>query len=577
MNQGPLLTLSIKNIALIDSLEVELSAGLSVITGETGAGKSIIIGAIQFLLGGKSDKDLLRTGSQRGRVSLVYNIEGLDKVSAVLSELGLLDSVIENDWQLILSRELNSSGRTVCRVAGETLPLNVYRRVTDRLIELHGQHGHHALLNEESHLFFLDTLGGAAYKESLAKLADAHSFMQGKKKELRSLVTDAKERARLIDMYTFQLAELRDAKLEEGEEERLQLESKKARHQERISTALRKAYVLLAGAERSRGSLDNLKQSITLLTSISEFDERYAALASRMKTLAFELDDIVRELDDAKDEAYVDQNEIDKIESRLESLSRLSRKYGATTREMLDYMARIERELESAVSTEDRQKELEREIIKAQGAYLEAAMLVSTERRAVAEYFSNEMTSQLSDLAMAKARFDVSVETFAEDKTRWSENGIDRAAFMFSANEGEPLKPLSQVASGGELSRVMLSLKTIEANKSGVPVLIFDEIDTGISGRAAQSVALKLSNIARYTQVLCVTHLPQIAAIADNPYCVSKASNGGKTTISLRALSEAAHVEEIARLISGADESGGTAYAAELRRAAAERKLQNQS
>jgi len=568
----PLLELTIKNIALIEMLTIEWGPGLSVITGETGAGKSIIIGAIQFLLGGKSDKDLLRTGTQRGSVSLVYDVRGLGRVINVLDELELSATLDENNGLLVLSRELYASGRTVCKVAGEALPLNIYRRVTNQLIELHGQHGHHALLSESSHLMFLDELGGQRHKDNLANLSDAHRDMRGKQRELARLVTDAKERARHIDMYSFQLKELKDAKIIAGEETRLEAESQKARHQERIDTALRRAYALVAGTERSSGAMNSLRQASALMSSIASFDERYGSLASKLEVSAFELEDAVRELDSAREEAYIDQRAVDMIEARLEQLSKLGRKYGATTREMLEYMASLEKKLENAVSVEERGIELEAAISQSEGEYLRIAGLVSQERRAVADSFSHEMISQLRDLSMSAARFDVSIESIPGSNGDWAASGFDKVSFMFSANEGEPLKPLSQVASGGELSRVMLSLKTIEANKTGVPVLIFDEIDTGISGRAAQSVAEKLDTIARYTQVLCVTHLPQIAAMADNPYSVSKSIVDGKTLTSLRRLDGDAHIEEIARLISGADEGGGIGYAAELRKAAAARK-----
>ena len=564
----PLLELTIKNIALIDSLTIEWGPGLSVITGETGAGKSIIVGAIQFLLGGKSGRDLLRTGTERGSVSLVYDARELDKVAAALDELGLSTVLDENDGLLVLSRELHATGRTICKVAGEALPLNIYRKVTDRLIELHGQHGHHALLSEASHCAFLDELGDARHMDNLARLKAAHGDMRRKQHELAMLVSGARERARLIDIYAFQLKELRDAKIVEGEETRLEAESRKARHQERIDTALRRAYSLVAGTERSAGAMNNLRQAAAHMSSIATLDERYAGLSAKLEGAAFELEDTVRELEAAREEATIDQRAIDMIESRLELLSKLGRKYGATTGEMLAHMANIEKELANTVNAEERAGELEAAAAQCESEYLRMAEAVSKERHAAADVFSREMVAQLRDLSMSAARFDVSIDSVPEDADSWTESGFDKVSFLFSANKGEPLKPLSQVASGGELSRVMLSLKTIEANKTGVPVLIFDEIDAGISGRAAQAVAEKLDAIARYTQVLCVTHLPQIAAMADNPYCVSKSSAGGKTLTSLRRLDGDTHIQEIARLISGADEGGGFAYAAELRRTA---------
>lgn len=563
----PLLELTIRRIALIDELTIEWRSGLSALTGETGAGKSIIIGSIAFLMGERSDRDMLQSGAAKGGVYAVFDVGDVPAVLDTLRERGLdID-----DGMLTLSRELYANGRTVCRAAGEALPLAAYRSITSQLVDLHGQHAHQSLLNAKSHLGFLDAFGDAAHAASLASVKDAWRSWRHDMRQLNALRTDTQERARRLDMLRFQLGELKEAKLTADEETRLEAQSRHARHAEKISSALRKAGGLVSGTERSSGALNALRQAAALLGGIADLDARYAALAERLESAGYELEDAASELSAALDESDIDPREIDRVESRLALIQRLGRKYGATTREMLSYQASLEAELAETLGGDERREELAEFCAKKEAAYREAADTLSKSRRSLADVFARRVLDQLADLSMEKARF---AAAFAPDGEA-REDGCDIVSFMISANPGEPLKPLDEVASGGELSRVMLALKTIAADRLGISVLVFDEIDTGISGRTAQAVSEKMSDIARSAQVICVTHLPQIAAMADNAYRVRKETDGEHTRTILEYLKPCDREEELARMLGGAEPNGGgtsQAYARTLIAAAIARK-----
>ncbi|MDR1263559.1 MAG: DNA repair protein RecN [Oscillospiraceae bacterium] len=543
--------ITIRRIALIDELTIEWRGGFQVITGETGAGKSIVVGALAFLLGEPTGRDMLQTGAARGGVQAVFDVSGLNAVRAALAERDLeID-----DNLLTLSREMFANGRTVCRAAGEPLPLAAFRRITAMLVDLHGQHAHQVLLDPKSHLAFLDAFGDAPHKASLDRLRHLCRAWREAKRDLDRLLTDAQERARRLDMLRFQLDELTDAKLSPDEEKTLEEERTRARHAEKIHGAMMKADTLLSGGERSSGSIAPLKQAIALLGGIASYDPRAASLAERLESLGYELDDAAGELSRLADDDTIDPKRIDRVESRLDLLHRLMRKYGASTREMIEYRARVSSELEETLDTDARAERFRDELGKRERDYLELASKVSAARRALSQSFSERMTAELAQLGMERARFEVGFEPDANAGYR--EDGVDRAQFCISANAGEPLKPLSGVASGGELSRIMLAIKSIAADHSGVPVVIFDEIDTGISGRMAQAVAEKMAAIARHCQVICVTHLPQIAAMSDGAYRVAKVTDTvdgeERTRSTLERLDETERVAELARMLGGAD------------------------
>lgn len=587
--------ITIRNIALIDELAIEWRDGFQVITGETGAGKSIVIGALSFLLGEPTGRDILRTGASRGGVQAVFDVSNLPAVKAALSER---DLEIDDDL-LTLSREAFANGRTVCRAAGEPLPLSAFRRVTAMLVDLHGQHAHQVLLDPKSHLAFLDDFGGDSHRDDLNQLKLLCRDWREAKRSLDRLLTDAQERARRLDMLRFQLAELTDANLTLGEEDTLEEERARARHAQKIHAALAKANALISGGGRSSGAVAPLKQACAVLSAIASFDPRAGALSERLESLGYELDDAAAELSRLADDDPLDPKQIDRVESRLDLLRRLMRKYGASTREMIEYRERVSGELEETLDTDARAERLRDELARRERDYLALAGKVSDTRRGLSRAFAERMTAELARLGMERARFEVWFDgsggsigaggsngsinandsdgsinangsggsinasgSTASSGAGFREDGIDHAQFRISANAGEPLKPLSGVASGGELSRIMLAIKSIAADHTGVPVVIFDEIDTGISGRMAQAVAEKMSAIARRCQVICVTHLPQIAAMADAAYRVEKITETvegeERTRSTLVRLDEKERVAELARMLGGADPESET-------------------
>ncbi|MDR1599439.1 MAG: DNA repair protein RecN [Oscillospiraceae bacterium] len=548
--------ITIRRIALIEELTIEWRGGFQVITGETGAGKSIVIGALSFLLGEPTGRDILQTGAARGGVQAVFDVARLPGVRAALAERDLTI----DDNLLTLSREVFSNGRTVCRAAGEPLPLAAFRRITAMLVDLHGQHAHQVLLDPRSHLAFLDDFGDEAHKADLERLRLLCRAWREAKRDLDQLLTDAQERARRLDMLRFQLAELTDADLVPGEEQSLEEERSRARHAEKIHAALARADALLSGGGRSGGAISPLKQACALLGGIVSYDPRAAALVERLESLGYELDDAAAELSRLAEDDPLDPKQADRVESRLDLLHCLMRKYGATSREMIEYRDRVSGELEETLDTDTRAERLREALAQREREYLALATRVSGTRRTLSQSFALRMTAELAQLGMERARFEVGFED-SED-AGYHEDGIDHAQFRISANAGEPLKPLSGVASGGELSRLMLAIKSIAADHSGVPVVIFDEIDTGISGRMAQAVAEKMAAIARHCQVICVTHLPQIAAMADGAYRVEKFTDivdgGERTRSTLTRLDEAERVAELARMLGGADPESET-------------------
>ncbi|GHU67364.1 DNA repair protein RecN [Clostridia bacterium] len=548
--------ITIRRVALIDELTIEWRGGFQVITGETGAGKSIVIGALAFLLGEAGGRDMLQTGAARGGVQAVFDVGALPNVRAALAERELeID-----DNLLTLSREMFANGRTVCRAAGESLPLAAFKRITAMLVDLHGQHAHQVLLDPKSHLEFLDAFGDEKHQADLEQLRRLCREWREARHDLDQLLTDAQERARRQDMLQFQLAELTDAKLVEDEEKSLDEERTRARHAERIHTALTRAGALVSGGERLSGSIAPLKQACVVLGGIASFDPRVAALAERFESLGYELDDAAGELSRLADDEPLDPKQIDRVESRLDLLHRLMRKYGASSSEMIEYRERVAAELAETLDTDARAERFRDELGRREREYLALAGVVSGTRRELSRSFAQRMVKELAQLGMERARFEVGFDS--EDGAGFREDGVDRAQFRISANVGEPMKALAGVASGGELSRVMLAIKSIAADHSGVPVVIFDEIDTGISGRMAQAVAEKMAAIARHCQVICVTHLPQIAAMADGAYRVAKMTETvegeERTRSTLERLDEAERVAELARMLGGADPESDT-------------------
>lgn len=543
-----LLELNIENIALIESLRIEFGHGLNVLTGETGSGKSIVVDCVNLVLGGRAERDLVRTGAEKGRVQALFDVSGCAPARALAEELGA-DC---EDGLLAVSRELSRGGRNVCRVSGAIVPLSALRRLTGMLMDIHGQHEHQSLLNPARHIDFLDAFGDAGHAARMEQVRKLHAERTQQASALKKLLSDAAEKARLIDMLTFQTGEIAEAKLKPGEEERLTAKLRVLENAEKIHEGVDRAYALTyRGGSRAASAQELLQRAAEAMEGIAGIDPRYEALSGRLRELYYSVQDVGYELQDILDHLTFDPAKIDKISERLDQIDRLERKYGPSLEDVIAFGERAGARLEELRASDERVEE-RRAALKRVDAELKTACEALTQsRRALADGLSRAVMEQLGDLGMAKTRFEIRIEPEAKPGAM----GADRVEFLISPNPGEPLKPMSAIASGGELPRIMLALKAISMDAGGVDSMVFDEIDTGVSGRMAQVVGEKMCRIARSHQVLCVTHLPQIAALGDVHFVVEKQTDGERTQTSVHRLDDEGRVRELSRLVGGAEDS----------------------
>ncbi len=545
--------LVIKNIALIPAMEVRLSAGMNVLSGETGAGKSIIVDSVNLVLGERADREMIRTGEDKAVVEAWFT--GAESVGELLAE-----QEIEPEDELVLSREVSASGKNVCRVNGALVTLAFLKSVSDRLVDIHGQHEHQSLLSEKNHMAMLDgfdsRIGGAA-----TEVAAAYGEYSAVQARLKSLLAGA-DRERRIDVLKYQIAELKQANVIEGEEEELLAKKKRMNAAERLAEALERAHELLYESEKN-SVLAALREVSSRLKSLDDVDEKFEALAGRADEAYYALEELSDDVRREADGCSFDPGELDETEERLALIHTLSRKYGDPL-VTGTFIKKAEQELADLEDSEALVQELTDKAARLRAVLYEKSVRLSNLRRETAQVFERRVVEQLNDLGMAGAEFSVQfAPTEDEENCSFSKNGIDTVEFYISANRGEPQKPLRKVASGGEVSRIMLALKNIAADRGGIPTMIFDEIDTGISGRMAQVVAEKLYQISTGRQVICVTHLPQIAAMADKHFLVTKESDETSTHTDLIALEADARVREIARL-AGGDTAVTQAHAQEM-------------
>lgn len=542
-----LLQLSIRDIALIDRLTLSFAPGLTVLTGETGAGKSIIVGSLDFVLGGKADRDRIAGGAERGRVEALFDISALPRVQSALAEMGLETE----DGLLPVCREILQSGRSVCRVAGEVVTVSQLRAVMAALLDLHGQHAHQSLLDPAKHLQFLDALGDAPHRAAVEHVRALYGEWSAVARSLKEIETNERERARREDMLRFQLEELEVAKLSAGEEDELTRKRTLMRNAEKIRMGLEEAYAALSGDESGEapGALDALQRAAKALSGLAKFDARFEALGEQLNDAMYAAEGVCGDLDDLREECGVDPRGLEAVEERLDLLGRLRRKYGATTAEMIAYRERVREELESSADSEEKREALKKQEKAAKAAFMKEAEALSKARRALAKECETRVAQQLTALEMKSAVFEIA---FAQDAPP-SADGLDAVEFRLSANRGEPPRPLQKAASGGELSRVMLALKCVEAENDGVPTLVFDEIDTGVGGATGVAIAEKLREVGAKRQVLCVTHLPQIAAAAGTQFWVEKSVRDGRTHTAARELDLEGRVEAVAQMLGGGE------------------------
>ena len=535
--------LHIENIAVIQSADISFDRGFNVLTGETGAGKSIVIDAIGAVLGERTSRDLIRTGAKSARVSAVF--------CALPPLAWFAESGIQPDenGELLLEREIQADGKNICRAGGRLITVSQLKNLGRQLLNIHGQHDGQQLLDERCHLDYLDRFGGTG--QALARFSEQYEHMQNCRSALRGLQMDESEKARRIDTLTYQIGELERADLREGEEETLTARRTLLRNAGRLMEAVDEAWLALTGGEDSEGAVTLIEGAARALSSAAGLSEEISQAADQLSELHFAADDAVERIRDLRDGFDFSPEALDEVESRLDVIYRLKKKYGNTVSDMLAYLEHCKAELDDIEFSADRAEKLEQELEQARADAKTAGMELSQQRKAAAERLAQRVQSELAQLDMPKVRFQVAFEP-KDGPEGMDATGLDEVRFLMSANLGEDLKPIQKIASGGELARIMLALKNVLAENDDVTTLVFDEVDTGVSGRAAQKVAEKLYQVARSKQVLCVTHLPQLAAMGDVHFSVEKREADGRTYTAVERLDEARRREELARLTGGA-------------------------
>lgn len=561
-----LLELNIRNIALIERLRIEFQPGLNVLTGETGAGKSIVIDSVNLALGGRADRELIRTGADRASVQAVFDVRGNERVAALLDEWGME----AEDGYLAVGRELSAGGRNLCRIGGEVATLSQIRQLTGLLVELHGQHEHQELMSASRHMAILDAFGDEHHKSLMRAVQRLYAEYMAVKGELDALSAELRERAFTMDVLSRQVEEIRALKIKEGEDEKLEKQFRLMENAEKISSGVEKAYHLVyAGGERAPSVQEALRRASQAMSTIADIDERFAEMSRRLDEMYYAAQDAGYELQDMMEGLDFDPAAFDRVGARLDALEKIKDKYGPTLKDVIAFRDASEARLNTLQQGDERMAELKEKLADVDKRMMAACVELTASRRVLAAAFEKNVTSQLTELGMSKVRFQTRFLIPEQDKQRLSPQGADQVEFLISPNPGEPLKPLSSTASGGELSRVMLAIKAVMAEREQVGTMIFDEIDTGVSGRMAQVVGEKMSGIARHRQVIAVSHLPQIAALGDAHFLVEKRVTDGRTGSSVRLLDDEGRVMELARMVGGAgDPESGIQHARNMLAAA---------
>ena len=536
-----LLNLHIKNLALIEELEVDFSERLNIMTGETGAGKSIIIGSIELALGGKVDRGFLREGTEESLAELIFSVS--ENQAGEIEKLG----ITAEDGEVILSRRITGS-RSINKINGETVPVSKLREVAAHLIDIHGQHEHQSLLQKKKQLEILDKFAGVSLEEPKRELKQTYTEYCRLKKELEESTADSEDRARELSFLSFEVSEIEEAALNLGEDEELEEEYKKMTHGRKIMDAVSEVHSL-CGYENYDSAGESIGKAFRTLTGVTAYDEQLNGLAEQLGTIDSLLNDFSRDLSAYMNEFDFSEERLMQIEERLNLINKLKMKHGKTIARILEVKAEKEERIEKLQNYDLYLEKLQNDLDKAEKQTNCLCEKISDIRKAAAEELSKKITAHLAELNFLDVRFEIQLERLEN----YSANGYDETEYMIAVNVGESLKPMAKVASGGELSRVMLALKTVLADKDEVESIIFDEIDTGISGRTAQKVSEKMALIGKSRQVICITHLPQIASMADTHFLIEKSVQGQTTTTGIRRLKKCEEVEELARMLGGVE------------------------
>ncbi len=548
--------LYIENIAVIEKTSIDFKKGLNVMTGETGAGKSIVIDSINAVLGNRTSKELIRTGASSAFVSAEFtNLS--EKAIAVIYEAGF---ELE-DGELLIQREISTTGKNKCRINGRPATVSTLKEIGVQLINIHGQHESYELMSPELHISYIDKLAGLeseieAYQEVYKKYKKLSA-------ELKKATVDESERERKIDLLKYQIDELEDADLRDGEYEELNEQKAVLQNSEKIIEAIMSSRALMNGDEESSGVLENLQEINSQLSDISGYMSEVEPINSRIESAIYELEDCLSELTGLTDLVDTDGGSLDSIEERLDLIYTLGKKYGSTIKEMLDFLDKAKKELNALVMYDENREALIKECDKAYKEAEKLAKALSEKRRATSSEFADKVCEEMAFLDMPNVKLVV-----VQEKCELNSLGCDNIEFLISTNPGEPPKPISKIASGGELSRMMLAVKNVLSDKDDIDTLIFDEVDTGISGSAAQKVGLKLREVSKSRQVLCVTHLAQIAAMGNSHFKISKSVRDEKTFTKVEELDHEGRKQELARIIGGTEMTKASLdYAEEMLRA----------
>ena len=540
--------LHIENIAVIEQADIVFNQGFNVLTGETGAGKSIVIDAISAILGERAYRDMVRTGAAKASVRALFR---------QVPELPWFqENGVPYEEETLIQREIYLDGKNICRVNGQLLSVSILRKLGLQLINIHGQRDSQQLFDEGYHLAYLDAFAGD--EALLTDYGEKFQAVAVLRREIQRLTMDEGEKLRRMESLKFQIEEISRAQLKPGEDETLEARRKLLQNAEKLSDGLDEAVTVLYGDDDSDGATALLTRAERALSRLGRFDDSLEALHTRVADLMYQVQDVAEELRDRRADFAYSGEELESIESRLDVIHRLRRKYGVSCQDILDYLAKAQKELDEIAFADDEIARLKTKLQSAEQAAWEAAFALRKARQAGAERLAARILEELRQLDMPRVQFQCQ---FAQ--TELSPLGADSVAFYMSANVGEALKPMNKVASGGELARIMLALKNVLAQQDRVATLIFDEVDTGVSGRAAQKVAEKLRSVARNKQILCVTHLPQIAALADTHLLIAKGEREGRTYTTVTPLDREGRKLELARIIGGASITETTLRSAE--------------
>jgi DNA repair protein RecN (Recombination protein N) len=551
-----LVELSIRNLAVIESVRLAFHKGFHVLTGETGAGKSIIIDALSLIAGGRGSSELVRYGQDKAEIEALFDVAESHPVWEVLKRFGLGASPEE---QLIIRREINAQGKSVSRINGQLVNLGTLREAGEWLVNIHGQHEHQSLLKAEAHIEWLDLFGGKVIAEAKSAYLQAYEEYAKLRKQLQELKEAGKQTLQMQDLYRFQVEEISEANLKPGEDESLLEEKRKLGNAEKLFQNVNASYEAINGNGKG---LESIRKAAQKLLDITSYDKAVLQpLTEQVQSAFYQLEDAAYQLRDYRDQIEFNPTRLDQIESRLNLISSFRRKYGESVSDILAYLRHIEQELSVLDNKEEKLEELESLIKENRAICLTLARQLSDLRKKAGQELAENIEFELKELHMERTKFHVSIGKLEELKetaadggaVRLTRQGMDQVEFLIAPNPGEPLRGLGRIASGGELSRIMLAMKSIFAKVDQIPVLVFDEVDTGVSGRAAQAIAERMARLSSDCQVFSITHLPQVACMADAHYYISKAVEEERTFTKVRDLASNERTEELARMLGGVE------------------------